>query len=207
MISVTYSRTHTAAFTLMELLVVMIVLSILLVVVAPTLVQNTAASRLTNAGDLVLNKLSEAQQQAIAENSEVEVRFFETVAPGSLDQVPRLHSLKFFTLGVGEGSDGNGRFIPSSSLIRLDEGVVISSKPKISSLIEAGFKQEETVAEPADRYLSLRFLPDGSTELPEGSPWFITLVLQDTEAKPDVPANFYTVQIDPVTGRVRSFRP
>ena len=70
-------------------------------------------------------------------------------------------------------------------------------------------------------YAAFRFLPDGSTDLlptgtvtqPTGDSWYITLVnpkdanatalgVKDGEAN-----NYFTLQIDPITGSTRSYRP
>jgi uncharacterized protein (TIGR02596 family) len=206
----TLLRTHPlprAAFTLTELLVVIMVLGMLLVVAAPSLFNSTSASRLTITGDLVLSKLTEAQQEAIASNSEVEVRFIERGEIGKLEDKPRLRALGLFGVGTGDDADSEGDFVPSEAATGFEEGVVISNKPKISSLLDAGFKEEAGPSGNRERYLSFRFLPDGSTNLAAGSPWFLTLVSTEGEEKEGVPPNFYTVQIDAATGRIRSFRP
>lgn len=203
----THHHMPRAAFTLTELLVVIVVLGMLLVVAAPSLFNGTDASRLTITGDLVLGKLTEAQQEAIASNSEVEVRFFERGEVGRLDDAPRLRALQLFAVGTGDDADSEGDFVPAEAVTGFDEGVVISNKPKISSLLEAGFKGDARPSGDRERYLSFRFLPDGSTNLAAGNPWFLTLVSMETEEKEGVPPNFYTVQIDAATGRIRSFRP
>ena len=59
------------------------------------------------------------------------------------------------------------------------------------------------------RYVALRFHPDGSTDLlPTAGPWFLTLhdeVQGDGLAQP--PANFSTIEMDPVNGSLKFFRP
>jgi hypothetical protein len=73
------------------------------------------------------------------------------------------------------------------------------------------------------QYVALRFLPDGSTDLPptgvdtgdnKGDSWYLTIhgtqiqtggkSAGKTETLPD---NFFTLQIDPITGSTRSYRP
>ena len=76
-------------------------------------------------------------------------------------------------------------------------------------------------------YTSFRFLPDGSTDLPpngtltatdkrpKGDSWYITV--HGTHARKSagetdgmtsiLPENYFTVQIDPITGSTRSYRP
>lgn len=201
------SRNSTAGFTLVELLAVMLVLVLLLALAAPALLGSMSASRLATAGDLLLNKLSEAQQLAIASDSEVEVRFYEQPDAQGADATPRLRSFQLLTLATGGDSKVQARFQPASPVTRFGEGIVGSSKNKITSLMDLGFKTDATVASSPGRHLSVRFLSDGSTDLAPGSRWFLTLVDAGTEARDGVPPNYYTIQIDAITGRVRSFRP
>jgi len=69
-------------------------------------------------------------------------------------------------------------------------------------------------------YASFRYLQDGSTDLPpstkkggtgsgdkDDDSWYITLVNLNDEAKPIDQVNFYTVQVDPVSGATKAYRP
>ena len=70
------------------------------------------------------------------------------------------------------------------------------------------------IVKPNYRYASFRFLQDGSTNLSPSSTWFVTIHnLTDTptgttmkKANND-PINFFTLQIDPVSGAIKGFRP
>lgn len=200
-------RMNRRGFTLVELLVVLAVVAMLLLLAVPSLVGSSAATQLTTAGDLLLNRLSEAQQEAIASDSEIQVSFYKRTNPRGLESAPQVRSFRTFVLdslhyeGAGKGDSAD-----STAETRLPEGIVISSKPKITSFFDSAPELEggSGAGEPK---LYLTFLPDGSTSLPPGNPWFLTLVSEESEATQGVPANFYTIQIDPVTGRIRSFRP
>lgn len=79
-------RQRPAAFTLIELLVVMAIMALLISIAAPGVIRALSGNRITTSGDLVLNRLVQAQQQAIAESSTIEVRFFRRVdqdSPGN----------------------------------------------------------------------------------------------------------------------------
>lgn len=194
---------------MVELLLVMVVLSVLLLFTMPSLVNTTGGSRLTIAGDLLLNALSEAQQKAVASDAEVEVRFYENAEPSSWGGVRELSSFQVFTLAA-TGEDGEQpRFVPSSGLTKLPEGVVISHKDDITSLLQRPWKEQAPIdlSEKPKRYLEIRFLPDGSTNLFSGQLWFVTLVADTSEEQTEIPRNYYTIQLDPVTGRLRAFRP
>lgn len=213
MIHAPSDRRTVSAFTLVELLVVIVVLAMLLLVAVPSMFSSTSASQLTATGDLLLNKLSETQQEAIASDSEVEVCFIMSANARALEPVPRLRSFQVLRMTSLHEGGPETDLAAAEEVIRFADGIVVSSKPKITSIFEAGtaagtnpgVKSDATT--PAAKSLGVRFNPDGSTNLPPGSPWFITLVSEESEANEGVPANFYTIQIDPATGRIRSFRP
>jgi uncharacterized protein (TIGR02596 family) len=63
-------------------------------------------------------------------------------------------------------------------------------------------------------YVAFRFMPDGSTNLPPKSVsdanggWFVTLHnLNDPMGASSPPPNFFTLQVDPVSGTLKQFRP
>jgi len=63
-------------------------------------------------------------------------------------------------------------------------------------------------------YVAFRFMPDGSTNLPAASvtdtngAWYVTLHnLTDPMGSIKPPANFFTLQVDPVSGTLKQYRP
>lgn len=118
-------------------------------------------------------------------------------------------------------------------LIKLPEGVMISSDNDLSKALNGandnGFEDSnsDSGVEGA-RYSAVRFMTDGTCRrvdsynrgaqqkfaalsfmsLPES---FLTVVEDDgkryTGSGADAPKNFYTIQIDPYTGKSRSYRP
>ena len=64
-------------------------------------------------------------------------------------------------------------------------------------------------------YITFRFNPDGSTNLaPTGTVWFMTLhnlndagYLNANQTVPNMPYNYFCLQIDPVVGTTRIYRP
>jgi len=63
-------------------------------------------------------------------------------------------------------------------------------------------------------YVYFRFMPDGSTNLPPKSStdangvWYVTLQnINDNMTTTPPTGNFYTIQIDPVSGAMKQFRP
>ena len=58
---------------------------------------------------------------------------------------------------------------------------------------------------PGARVYSFRILPDGSTDLDLSSKWYLTVIEEKSIEVP--PPNFATVQIGPLTGSIRIYRP
>jgi hypothetical protein len=58
-------------------------------------------------------------------------------------------------------------------------------------------------------FASFRFMPDGSTNLPQATNtvWCVTLLNINDIVAGTTPANFYCLQIDPVTGKMKQYRP
>jgi hypothetical protein len=61
-------------------------------------------------------------------------------------------------------------------------------------------------------YISFRFLQDGSTNLsPAGGTangnWYVTVLNAVDKGKQPAEINFFTLQVDPVSGATRSYRP
>lgn len=89
-------------------------------------------------------------------------------------------------------------------------GVAGGNDPQLPKSVTVNGK---AVPVPYD-YVYFRFLPDGSTNLPLQSKsdpngaWCVTLQNINDPAKPNTPPpNFFTLQIDPVSGTIKQFRP
>jgi hypothetical protein len=60
------------------------------------------------------------------------------------------------------------------------------------------------------KYVSIRFQPDGSSTLSATAtkPWYLTIHnLSDGPRITTPPGNFFTIQIDPVSGSIKTYRP
>jgi hypothetical protein len=111
-------------------------------------------------------------------------------------------------------------------MARLPDTIIMNKEEKLSSLLTS--KKEVSPNHSTDpklprgvdynyKYSLFRFYPDGSTNLsPTGDPdngrWYVTIhALSDSATGTGEgivpPANFCTVQIDPVSGTTKSFRP
>lgn len=206
------------AFSLVETLVVMAIVAILALLSVPAFETVMKGSRVTIAGRSVVDDLSMAQQTALSRNLPVEFRLyklpnelnpsgprvyraFQTFLSG--DTATPLTKVIFFPPGIAVMEDRSTSGSPKSPLFA-NPGALTEPVPKPGtegiSLPKYGTDYE---------FVSFRFKANGETDLnnvPQGA--FFTLVtLTDVKADGGLPANFVTIQIDPLNGRVRTFRP
>lgn len=191
------------AFTLIEILMVLVILTALIVMMAPALLGLMKSTRLSSAGDEVVNHLVDAQLIALSEFTDVEVRLYELPDFSEADSSPQLRGLQTYALRFDQNNvDSDGSFQAATPIVHLDHGVAISRDQRLSSLINLKWSEDKGPdGQSQRRYFAFRFHSDGSTDLTPDQQWFLTL------AEQQAPANYYTIQIDPETGRVRTFRP
>jgi len=202
-----------AAFTLIEILIVVATLTILIGAATPAMMGMMKASRLTSAGEILLSQLTEAQFTAISEFTDVEVRLYELPDFSRADSELKMRGIQFHVLRAQPSGDSTQEtFQAAMPIVRLGDSVAISKSETFSSLMSLKFKNDtENTTGPGGaslKYIAFRFRSDGSTDLFPGIPWFITL--SEANATSDgetAPANYFTIQIDPETGKLRTFRP
>ncbi|HYR57249.1 MAG TPA: Verru_Chthon cassette protein D [Chthoniobacteraceae bacterium] len=212
------------AFSLIELIIVISVIVIIAAFTMPAMNTILRGSNMTQASGLIVGQLSIARQQALSRNRPVEVRFYrfadpetpgETVADPSTGQFRAMQLFEVQQSGVA---------LPIDKMQRLPGGVIFAYAPGtgLSSLIDkgtAGAPTQASADQTAPRlprgvdmnyeYVSFRFQQDGSTNKNPTGKWFITLIsINDKLAASDKPPpNFFTVQIDPVSGVTKTYRP
>lgn len=207
-------RIFSRGFSLIEMLVVVSVVGLLLAFAAPQLFSLVQATSLTSEGSFLRNKLSQAQQIALSQNTDVEVRFFKMQDPGNAETDLAFRGFQFFRYNQ------YGQLLPVSEFFRIKPPIVINEP--LSTLVKKSGNDEKYLSPSTGKalipvmsdqktfdYTSFRFRPDGSTDLPGRSgsdTWYITLVkgLPNQASAPD---NYFTVQLDPFNGRVTSYRP
>jgi uncharacterized protein (TIGR02596 family) len=192
------------AFSLVELLVVMSLALIFIGLAVPVLGKVVLGSELTRAGQKMESQLALARQNAVSTNREIRVMFYELPANSQL----RWNA--FQVLSVQETADGP-KITPLGNLERLPAFIAIEPQAVYSPLLTADSALAETTTLPEFgqvRRAGFRYRPSGATGAavtPERN--FITLVRQEHLGSSGVPANYYTVQVEPLTGKVRTFRP
>jgi uncharacterized protein (TIGR02596 family) len=220
-----------AAFTLIEMLVVVTIIVLLLAFSTPALMRTMQATRVTSAGDALMGAISEAQQTAFAQNLPVELRFFKY--PEGLDTAMNFRSYQTFKITQQFQDDGSidEKPVPTGNLVRMTDNVIIVPDASLSPILTpAGGDMPDTrdgssvgYSGVSDaRYNALRFMPDGTcrsvgattsgmaaltfNSLPDS---FLTVTSESGQSitADNLPKNFYTIQIDPFTGKARNYKP
>lgn len=204
-----YQRRSVWGFTLLELLVVIAIIGLLLAVATPFLMGSIASSRLTMAGTNLAHRMSLAQQEAAARNQPVEMRFFLYEHEGE-------RQIRAYQIFVQEKQGlAEPNWVALGNPEYLGDGEVVIVEGTLSPLftgsaLSVTAEMEPFASKPGNpQYYPIRFAADGSTQLKLAlARSYFTLVLENTlPVTAQAPPNYYTIQLDPVTGRSRSYRP
>jgi len=190
------------AFTLVELLVVVAIIAVLSVLALPALTSVTKGSALTQAGQVVADQFAIARQDATGKNRDVQVRFvWKDGTPGGWRGVQ---------LWAPSSSDVTD-YRPVGRISWLPDGTLISAVSTMSPLIAGATIPETNGVFPgrgATKYCGFRFRSGGGTDLNFNSTSnFVTVVQDHDAAASTAPANYSVIQVDPVNGRIRTYRP
>lgn len=158
-------------------------------------------------------------------------------SPGSTIQLFRSYQMfKILTLtqGTGVSSQTMESVVPVGTLSKLSDGIIIAADAALSPLLNGQSGQSLDDVKPnsgggvgysgvaSAKYNAIRFMPDGSCRkvsaqvggfslLDYGTlPVSFFTITYDSGADVttgNLPKNFYTIQIDPFTGKARNYRP
>lgn len=206
-------RAAAAAFSVVELLVVVAIIALLIGLVVTGFRSISAAASLSNAGHLANDQLVLARQTAQSRSRVVELRIYRV--KGRDGQDPAWRALRTVIQTEDQRTP-----TPLSRVQYLPTGIVFSPEIRYSTLLSAENPHpshdaaEDLPGQPATPYKAILFTPGGGTLLDPagtsgGDKWDLTL-LPEVGAKPSGarPAkNFITLVLDPVNGHVKTFQP
>jgi uncharacterized protein (TIGR02596 family) len=209
----TFSRKN-PAFSLVEILVVISIVVIIAGLVAPAFSTMLRSSQLTRSADAITAHLSSARQNALAANRTMEVRFYSLADPSIVANTKAVRGIQVFRI------EDNGNANPDGGVQWLTGAMLMDAGPTLSPLLASARSKSWTDTSPVDPKTSLpgagtdydafyfRFRPDGSTDLNPQEQWFVTLHAEsDGDNRSTLPANFATIQVDPVNGSLKLYRP
>ena len=203
-------HTLSDGFTLIEMMVVLAIITLFVTMTTQVANHVVAANNLTMAGESVQDALRSARHLAMVKDRVVEVRFYKTNDAENLAEKAQIRSMQIFLF---DADNLNAR--PIRRMIKLPGNVVVSDNEKLSSLMAEDRvknnwkKQDPKLSLPGsgNGYVAytLRFLPNGGTDLDTQKLWFATLHAAHEAGEP--PANYVTVQVKATRGTIRTLRP
>lgn len=182
-----------AAFTLVELIVVVAVMAVILSYSASGFTSSLQSQRLGASATRLAGEHSAAQLQAIRENRSLEVRLLRQVNEFNTNNRLRGVQLQAIDPATGNAS-------PVGEPITLDSGVVVYEDPAHSTVLN------HKTTELPDGYYTLK--PNGATDLSPASTekWCLTLVLErDLKTDGALPVDHRVLVINAQTGAVRVY--
>jgi uncharacterized protein (TIGR02596 family) len=205
-------------FSLLELIAVIVIIGIVAAFAVPAASTILKGSQMTQASQIVVDQITLARQQALARNHAAEVRFIrytDPEVPG--DKGPDGKDGAFRAIQIFEVLE-NGVAVPLDKPQLLPQSVVMNSDSLSTLLSDSSMKtvKADSKRDPAlprkiehnYEYVAFRFMPDGSTNLKPTEKWFVTIHnMNDKPTGTNPPNNFFTLQIDPVSGASKAFRP
>lgn len=196
--------TREKAFTLVELLVVIAVMALLMAMAGLTVPASMATQQLGGMARQLAADLDHAVLLAQKESVPVEVRFYRYPEKEGLGgEEYRAYQIAKIT---GWASDGKPKLQFTTEAQKLTGGVIMMGDPQYSTLLsKTPVKSGPDDADlgMAYEYVSYLIRPDGRTNLPRDAKTVFTLVREMPEGSPtDLPADYRSIVLDPVTGSV-----
>jgi uncharacterized protein (TIGR02596 family) len=199
--------------SLLELLVVIAIIGLLASLAIPSLSSILGGSQLMMATESVMGTLSSARQIAATKNCEVEVRLIQMKDPEQPGSTEKIRGIQIFEIREGlSNAIGKPRIFPSG--IVAGETAAMSSLAALTNNTPTANDSSISGVGRSYTYRQFRFRPDGSLNLKTLSPtttnFFLTLYNERFESQisgSNPPANFATIQLEPVTGAAILYRP
>ena len=182
----------------------MVVVALLIGLAVPSISNLQGSARLNDTSDRVIRLFRLARQHATTENRRIEIRFFKFADP---DQPGSTVTFRGATLSAPDAEVPNGL----SNVYRFPTGIVMSSDANFSSIVNLGSTGTENdfALEGIDsaEYVGVTVRANGSFDGPPSEKYFVTLWQERDAAGGIPPKDYITIQVDPVSGGIETFRP
>lgn len=203
-----------AAFSLLELLMVITILAVLSALIVPSVSGLSRSYQLNSSGQSLLNNLTQARQAALTRGYPVQVRIYKL--PGHFDSASASPSVFRAMQTFVEGDPakaGSGVTVPVTPLSKpvfFSSPVEILDSATYSSVLSLPYTSAPQESLPGFGknygYVSFRFKPDGQADLPAGFS-SLTMLSKEGSSGSGLPKNFRSFEIDSATGAVREYSP
>lgn len=220
------SPSRPAAFTLLELLIVVAIIAFMAIITLPNITSTLRGSQITQGGQLLESQLQVSRQMALAENRTVEMRFysFSPITSGS-SHFTAFQSFFISASGTSATPVDKVFNLPGNLIMDAGNNSTVDDSTTLSTLLARNSYSPSQLLSPTSlpsagtnyHCVTFQFRPDGSTNLqPIGTNWFITVHAgtDGDNIKPSFadsagakPVNYYTIQIDPYNGHIYEFHP
>jgi len=191
-----FVRHSRRAFSLIELLTVVAILSLLLVMVVPSLNSLSDSNNLTMGGQVLADQINAARQTASARNRAVELRL---IKQGSN---PGYSAVQLWMAREGTNYTALSRVLPFA------KNVVVAESTSLSEILKTARPGSMSIGGTNSPYMAIQVQPSGLVvPVIPMSASYLTLVPQRVATTNAQPANYVTVQVNPITGSPLIYRP
>lgn len=193
---------------MVELVIVVAIMVMLIAVATPYTLGALQSANLTSAGDTLMQKLAMAQQRSLTENRPVGLDFYYY----SEDNVQGCHAIQM--ISYNPATNQVTQLEPPVYWNKLSVVIVEGALSPMFSTNQTPLSTGQATQNPFKSlnatYYRVIFYPNGSTSLRVPLRTAYLTLISTKSYKADLskaPPDYYTVQIDPVTGRGHSYRP
>ena len=197
------AKTSENGFSLVEMLVVIGIIALMTTLVVPA-ISAAKSTQLQVDAQSIVAELDLARQLAASLNKNHEVRILKFIDPANGSTQSCFQGMQIYSVEPDNTRNAAGR------LKRFGSGIAANETTQLSPALASPTSAPASSTLPGGisySYSVIGFRPDGSTTLAAGANW---LTLQDVTAnvtRTTFPPNYVTIEIEPVIGSVRAYRP
>jgi len=186
----------------MEMLLVLALLAVIAGFGFEGYVSTMQGAAISAGAEDVSNAFDEARAAATSQNMPVEVRIYDHTVQNSA--APVYNALQLRWVKADRTTPAVSQVVTLSSWVVIDATATHSPLIASSSIAPTSDTTDPNLNSDTRAF---QFNPDGSTNLPPGTNWFLTVRAATQSDPAHFPANWASVSIDPATGRAQIYRP